>query len=464
MKGYPKQFGPEIHPARLCRRAVLWALGATGPGIVAIALLMAGGHYSPAVRLGIGLGGLVASAGMIWWLGRQCLFTLNTAFSLLASLREGDYGLRGYEPQDRSPLRGLIAHLNLLSDDLRTGRRKRIEASHLLGKMLVALNSAVFVVDDERRLKLINPAGRRLLGVDRVGVIGRHVHELGLDVLTEVQDDTILSHQFRTSGGRWAVRRAVWHSEGREHTLVMLHDLSAALSEEERRAWQRLLRVLSHELNNSLTPIGSLAESLTVVLATDDAQTKEILREGLDAIGRRAGSLARFLSGYGRLARLPPLQRQVFRLDQLLVRLVRLEQRRAIEVRGHAPVTVQGDEDQLGQAFVNLMRNAVEATFDTDGSVRVDWWVELGNVVVRIEDEGIGLPSSDGLFVPFFTTKPDGSGIGLSLTRLVVEAHGGQVVLVPGPGGSGAIASVYLPRNGVARPLADSDVRFRTNA
>ncbi|UPG85886.1 ATP-binding protein [Luteibacter aegosomatis] len=462
MKGFPKLSDPWTDRTRLRRRAILWAVGFTWPGVLAVVLLAIAERLPANARIAIGAAGLAGMALMGWWLGKYLIFTLEAVFALLTSLREGDYGLRGHEPRAGSPLQGLVAHMNQLADDLRTGRRKQTEASHLLSKMLVALSSAVFVMDDERRLRLINPAGRRLLGADRVGVIGRRASELGLDTVMAVADDTIMQHPFEATAGRWAVRRAVWHSDGREHTLIMLHDLSAALNEEERRAWQRLLRVLSHELNNSLTPIASLAGSLTAMLETDDHDAKNVLREGLDAIGRRADALARFLSGYGRLAGLPPLQQRVFRLDESLLRLVRLEDRREIQVLGRTPITVRGDEDQLDQAFINLLRNAVEATFETGGAVRLNWWVEVTHIMVRIEDDGVGLPASDGLFVPFFTTKPTGSGIGLSLTRLIVEAHGGQVDLAPGPKGRGAVAKVRLPRSGLDRPPTDNDVRIRT--
>jgi signal transduction histidine kinase len=152
------------------------------------------------------------------------------------------------------------------------------------------------------------------------------------------------------------------------------------------------------------------------------------------------------------------LQRRPFRLDTALLRCARLDQRRAIEVLGRAVVTVDGDEDQLGQAFINLMRNAVEATLETGGGVRVDWRVEGGFVRVTIEDDGIGLPPSDGVFVPFFTTKPEGSGIGLTLTRLILEAHAGTVDLAARSGSRGAVATVRLP----LRPITDEAVRFRT--
>jgi len=403
----------------------------------------------------------MALSGLIGWIGGgRLVATLGTVLDLLFAIREGDYSMRGRVRPGRDPLQGLIGDMNLLTDDLRGGRRKRTETSRFLGKTLVALHSDVFVIDDRDCLAFINPAARRLIGAERAAVIGRDMTSLGLAEPLRAADGAILTYRFASMSGRWAVRRAVWYSEGREHTMVMLHDLSAALSEEERRAWQRLIRVLSHELNNSLGPIGSLAGSLSTLLeAGDPGAIQEELRLGLEVIGRRAHSLTRFLSGYGRLARLPPLQSRPFRLDIALRRLARLEQRKPVEVAGSVAITVDGDEDQLGQAFINLMRNAVEATLETGGGVRVGWRAEAGFVRVTIEDEGVGLPPSDGIFVPFFTTKPEGSGIGLSLTRLIVEAHAGTVDLAARSDRRGAVATVRLPMC----PDTDGGVRFRTD-
>lgn len=397
---------------------------------------------------------------LVGWIGgRRLVTTLGTVVDIVVAIREGDYSMRGRVRNGHDPLQSLIADVNLITDDLRNGRRKRTETSRFMSKTLVALHSAVFVIDDQQCLAFVNPAARRLIGAERAAIVGRTIGALGLAVPLAAADGAILTYRFPAAGGRWAVRRSAWYSEGREHTMVMLHDLSAALSEEERRAWQRLIRVLSHELNNSLTPIGSLADSLSTLLDSSDREAMDTeLRIGLEVIGRRAHSLTRFLAGYGRLARLPPLQSKAFRLDQALLRFARLEQRMSVEVLGHSNVTIDGDEDQLGQAFINLIRNAVEATLDAGGAVRIDWRIEGDYVRVTIEDEGMGLPASDGIFVPFFTTKPNGSGIGLTLTRLIVEAHAGTVELTARHGARGAVAVIRLP----LRPLPDRADRFRT--
>ena len=447
---------------RFRAEAMLWSAIFFSPTLAGATVLVVSNGLTPMSRAAILGAGMTGSVAVGWLLGRRLLATLGTVFDLLSAIREGDYSLRARVRRRRDPLRGLVRDINALGDDLRDGRRKRTEASRFLGKTLIALGSAVFVIDDAGRLRMINPAARRLIGAERSAIIGRSIGSLGLDDPLSAADGAILTHTFAGTRGRWAVRRAIWYREGREHTLVMLQDLSAALSQEERGAWQRLIRVLSHELNNSLTPIGSLAGTLSKLVDGKGTSTSgDEMRVGLEVIGRRADALARFLAGYGRLARLPPLQIRPFRLDLALVRCVRLEQRKAIALASAEPVTLEGDEDQLAQAFINLLRNAVEATQATGGGVLLGWRVEGDHVRIVIEDEGIGLPQSDGIFVPFFTTKPEGSGIGLSLVRLIVESHAGSVELAPRQQGRGTVAVVRLPMS-MARPFSDGGVRKRT--
>ncbi|UPG94677.1 sensor histidine kinase [Luteibacter aegosomatissinici] len=425
--------------------AALWALGFIAP-VTAAAFAVAWDPAAPplvrAVLLASGVGGSL----LVGWIGgRRILESLRTVSDLLGALREGDYGLRGHVRPGYDPLQGLIAGVNELSDELRHGRLARTAASRFLGKTLVALHSAVIVVDGEGTIRLINPAARRLVGAERKAVVGMAPAMLGFAEAMDAPDGSVFAHRFPTATGRWAVRRATWYSEGRQHTLVMLHDLSSVLSEEEHRAWQRLVRVLSHELNNSLTPIGSLADTLSRLVERHGADIPQVeLHAGLEAIARRSGSLARFVGGYGMLARLPPLSVQPFRLDIALSRLAQLERRVPVVIDGRVALCVHGDEDQLGQVFINLMRNAAESALLTGGGVHIDWQAEAGEACIQVVDEGIGLPVSDSLFVPFFTTKHEGSGIGLSLVRLIIEAHGGTVGLANRTDARGAIATVRL--------------------
>lgn len=437
---------PEDGASRYRLGVTAWVAATLVPVSTAGTVLVLTDGMTGMARLATFSLGVGATVLVGWLASRRVFDSLDTVYDLLGALREGDYGVRGRARPGHDPLQQLIGDVNRLGDELRDGRRKRTEAARFLGKTLIALQDPIFVADDANRLRLINPAARRLIGAERLPVVGRDLASLSLGEALDAPDDAVITHRFPGAYGRWAIRRASWYSEGREHRLIMLRDLSATLGDEERRAWQRLIRVLSHELNNSLAPIASLAGSLASLLGPAPAdQDGDEMRLGLEVIGRRADSLARFLSGYGKLARLPPLRPAPFRLDLSLSRLALLERRLRIAVLGTIPVTIHGDEDQLAQAFINLMRNAVEAALPLSGGVRLDWHADERFVCVVIEDDGPGLPDSDALFVPFFTTKPDGSGIGLSLVRLIVESHAGTVDLLPRAAARGAVATVRLP-------------------
>jgi signal transduction histidine kinase len=231
--------------------------------------------------------------------------------------------------------------------------------------------------------------------------------------------------------GRWDIRRSTFREGGAQHQLLVLTDLSQTLREEERSAWQRLLRVLGHELNNSLAPIKSVAGSLADLLDRQPrpADWDDDMQRGLEVISSRADSLARFVESYSKLARLPQPRFEPLNIGELVQRVASLETRLPVNIVSGPDLVVQGDHVQLEQLLINLVRNAADASMETKGSVEVGWSQDNGQVQVWISDEGPGLASTANLFVPFFTTKATGSGIGLVLSRQIAEAHGGTLTL-----------------------------------
>ena len=214
------------------------------------------------------------------------------------------------------------------------------------------------------------------------------------------------------------------------------------------KAWQRIVRVLGHELNNSLAPIKSIAGSLLSLLTRESmpADWREDVRSGLDVVSARAESLSRFMESYARLARLPPPRLAPVELGPLVRRVAGLETRVQVEVLPGHEQTVEADADQLEQLLINLVRNAADASLVTKGSVRVGWrGTGNGHVEIWVEDEGLGIANTSNLFVPFFTTKPGGSGIGLVLSRQIAEAHGGTLAIENRRGAHGCMASLRLP-------------------
>jgi signal transduction histidine kinase len=219
------------------------------------------------------------------------------------------------------------------------------------------------------------------------------------------------------------------------------------LREEERQAWQRLLRVLGHELNNSLAPIKSISGSLASLIAKDPLPDdwREDAKHGMEVITGRTAALSRFVEAYSQLARLPEPRYRALNIPALSQRVAGLETRLSVELTPGPDLVIQGDADQLEQLLINLIRNAADAALPTKGKVRLGWRKTSGQVEITIEDEGPGISNTANLFVPFFTTKPGGTGIGLTLSRQIAEAHGGTLSLQNKAAGGGCMATLRLP-------------------
>lgn len=411
--------------------------------VLAVALGLWGDSWPPWLWVLL-LAAAVCTIGLLRWQYRRVTYPIYTLAGLLEALREGDYSLRGTQG---GALDDAIYDVNELAARLQRERMAFEESSHLLSKTLATLDSAVFVFDEAQRLRLINPAGQRLLGAERDHLFGRSAADLGVAVLLQAAADHVQAHVFPGRSGRFDIRHAPLRSDGRGGQLLVINDVGRVLREEERQAWQRLLRVLGHEVNNSLAPIQSMAGTLATLAARDALPDdwRDDFRDGLEVIGQRTRSLARFLSSYSQLARLPPPSHRSVELSTVMAKVVRLEQRLPVQIDAGESLLIQADPDQLEQALINLLRNAVEAALLQGGGVRVRWYRQEGRAVIEIEDDGPGPPASDNLFVPFFTTKLGGSGIGLALARQIAEAHDGGITLTAREPMPGALARLWLP-------------------
>jgi two-component system nitrogen regulation sensor histidine kinase NtrY len=214
---------------------------------------------------------------------------------------------------------------------------------------------------------------------------------------------------------------------------------------------------LGHELNNSLAPIKSMAGTLVRVLAREPLPEdwREDVDAGLQVIGDRAEALNRFMIGYTALACLPPPRRREVELASLLRRIAALEQRVPVKLGALPELRFSADPDQLEQALINLVKNAAEASLGQHGGVEIRARAEGAQVHIEIFDEGLGLSGSDNLFVPFFTTKPGGSGIGLVLARQIIEGHGGRLDLRNRGDARGCRAEVWLESGDLAVGIGD---------
>jgi two-component system, NtrC family, nitrogen regulation sensor histidine kinase NtrY len=429
------------------RRVLLMALLVGLPGALVSVLLLWTGDYSPKLRWTLTLFVGAAWLGVAWALRDRVVFPLQTVSNLLAALREEDFSIRARGSRRDDPLGEVLTEVNALADTLRSQRMGALDATSLLRAVMEEIPVAVFAFDPERRLRLVNRAGERLLARPAERLLGLTAESLGLAECLAHDHSPTIAATFPGGSGRWEVRTTIFRQGGLPVELLVLTDVSRSLRDEERQAWQRLIRVLGHEINNSLAPIKSIANSLERMLGRGEqpADWNEDLRDGLAVIGARADSLGRFTAAYAQLARLPAPSLRPVPLAALVTRVAGLEQRQPVRIADGPDITVQADPDQLEQLLINLVRNAVDATRAHGGSVEVSWVSRDGVVQVYVDDEGPGLSNTANLFVPFFTTKPGGSGIGLVLSRQIAEAHGGTLTLANRAEGPGCRASLVLP-------------------
>src|SRR5579875_571553 len=413
------------------RRIVGMALLAGLPALIVALVLLWSAPYSSQTQWTLTILITGCWLGISLALRPRVEIPLHTLSNLLSALREGDYSLRARATR---------------GDDA-------LEATTLLRKVMEEIDVAVFAFDAGERLRLVNRAGERLLAQPAERLLGSTASELGLSSCLQsgahsgerIFEKTFPGEPDMTA--RWGVSRSDFRQGGLPMQLLVITNLSRALREEELKAWQRLVRVLGHEINNSLAPIKSMAGSLEKLLerVPRPADWQEDMQRGLRVIGGRAEALSRFTGAYARLARLPKPTFRPLEVGSWIRRVAGLETRLSVSVLAGPDVTISADGDQLEQLLINLIRNAADAALETGGGVRVGWKKNGANLEVWIEDDGPGISNPSNLFVPFFTTKPSGVGIGLILSRQIAEAHGGMLSLKNRPAGQGAEARLILP-------------------
>ncbi len=441
--------GASRHRLSFERRLRMWLYLLGLPALVLVWVLLRQHSVDTSMQCLILLVFAASWALAVSLLAEQIVRPLQTLSNVVAALREDDYSFRARGGRRNDALGDLALEINALAGMLQGQRAGSLEAMALVERVMSSMQSPVLAFDPEGRLKLLNTAGERAFGLRGPAALGSSAEKLKLTHLLNASDDDLLSLDGTQQAARWVVKRSGFRLRGVPHTLLVLSDVSAALHEEERTAWERLIRVLGHEINNSLTPIKSIAGSLRARLAASaTGSDSSDFESGLEVIEDRAESLNRFLHAYRELMGLPAPKLAPVSLAMLVERVARLEIRVNVAIASTADVTLMVDADQIQQALINLTRNAAEAALSGDAApeVEIAWKTIDREIVITIRDNGPGLLNAGNLFVPFYTTKPSGTGIGLVLAQQIAQAHKGSVHLanrVDGQGG--CIAELRLP-------------------
>ena len=377
----------------------------------------------------------------------ELLHHVRTLSNLVESIRTQDYSMKGSRARESGELAELYRQINGLNDSLKSSRQSEQELLSILDKVVSQINVAIVVCDAHNRIRLVNQLAAALLKSSSAELLGVGITDTVLAQFLDSTEPRLVDLRFPGAEGRWQISQHHYRHQGQASRILFIADLRQVLSDEEIAAWQRLIRVIGHEVNNSLTPITSLCQTLTGLLARpDSADYAADVREGLSVIADRAKGLQEFISVYARLARLPEPHKVPFAVTQLAGKLQRFFASQPLEISPFPAAQVFGDPVHLEQALINLIKNAADAALPLREGVRARWRAERDVVAhIEIEDDGPGLGTTENLFIPFYTTKPGGSGIGLVLARQIAEAHGGSLTLESRKTARGCVAHLTLP-------------------
>lgn len=380
------------------------------------------------------------------WQVKQSVTTqFQTLTNLIEAVSEGDYSLRGRQARGKGALSELTQQINILSDLLTKQRFEVKESQLLIDKIISHINVGIVSYDEEYKVSLVNPAAIALLTdvtdesiMSAADVIAKDVRTIVPKTILGAKN-SVISLTLAGQTGRFDIHREQFIENNKNHHLLFITNVQAILREEERKAWQNLIRVISHEINNSLTPISSLSEMLLKQLPADTPTAKQ----GLEVIHERASGLRRFINTYKEVSAVPKPKHKQQSIVDFITNVTKLYPHQAFALTQDSDFILSFDPDLMQQVFINLIKNAIEANGDDTKPVDIHWSQERNNIVITLRDYGAGLANKENLFVPLYTTKPEGTGIGLLLSRQIVESHQGHLD-VDNHSDGGCVVSIQL--------------------
>ena len=369
---------------------------------------------------------------------RQLIDPFYRLTAQVESIRLEDYSQRMLSRYQSGIACDLVAEINQLSEELQTRKSRYDQHVFLIYRLIEQLDTPILVIDPNGKLSHANTAFSGWHNQPWQTIRGTAVEKLGLQ-------QTEQGWRLKEPGlkKRWQLRHSHFHQDGDTYQLVILTNIEKELSAAEQDAWRRLIRVLGHEIRNSLTPIKSLAQSLEQMPFLQQHAEGDRVKQALRVIVERSVGLQDFVERYASLSKEFKLNQQFWSASELVNKLKVLSPQLVIQVSIDQD-QLFGDPILLEQVLINLIKNAAEAG-DANAPISVEFEVKGTQQLIRVVDQGKGIQNPDNLFVPFYTTKPSGQGIGLTFCRNIIEQHGGTLSLVNNEEGKGATAEIRMP-------------------
>ncbi|WP_338563033.1 ATP-binding protein [Erwinia sp. E_sp_B01_3] len=379
---------------------------------------------------------------------RQALnYQLSTLTNLIDAITHDDFSLRGKRQLGDSALNELIDMINALAALMQKQRMNVRQQQYLVRKVLNNIDVAIIALNHEQEVAFLNDTAATLLDTSADALKGVPLNELSFSSLFQQTGDSVVEYQFAKSRGRFKIVLDSYFEDGKRQQLLFITDVSQLLREEEYRTWRNLLRVMSHEINNTLTPIASLSQVLSSTVPDDEAEHHQDLRDGLNIINERALNLKSFVDSYRKLTSLPVPKKEPYNIDALIKNILALFDQRTLHILHSEEVVIDIDAVQIEQMLINILKNADESMSDSEGKISLSWKMKDNEFCLTILDEGCGISNAENIFVPLYSTKKNGSGIGLMLSRQIVESHGGYFNLTQRTDQRGCKVTIKLPSN-----------------
>lgn len=386
-------------------------------------------------------------------------YRLRSLTSVVEGMLQGDFSLKARQELTSSGLSSLVNSINTLSHELSSHKLANIEKRALLEKIITQIDIGVITADEDGNVSAINRAAIVMLQIEQESPI-KTLQQIPL-TLPDKPGKALVHLQFGEQFKKLYVQVDSFREFGSDQTLILITDMNHVLRQEELKSWESLVRVISHEINNSLAPIASLSNSLIDIVNHCDFNQPDALQDAREditssakIISDRAKSLTDFIAQYRSLTHINQPQREVITIRALVNPILPLFAPQKIMLEGDADLVCALDSTQIKQVLINLLKNAVEAIQHPDAgdalaaitiAVAVIQFPQGNKLRIDIIDSGCGIRHNQNLFVPFYTTKAQGSGIGLALSRQIIELHQGSLRIFNRETAQGCCARIELP-------------------